>query len=168
MGDIHKLRILKLNSTNNTLEAGIVPDIIFPPPVTSAIYRLDSKSDLERSNVLSEAAYGQTIYPKSYFSITKNKYADQIANQGPCGSCWAQAIASLTSTLYALKYNKLVILNPLQILSCTYQKNCKDLNIDNCGESSKQPMSGCTGGLITTAALYVEKNGLKTGRKFKL
>jgi cathepsin F len=71
-----------------------------------------------------------------------------VKNQGYCGGCWAFATIENIESAYFLKYGKLPILSPQQLIDCDGSN------------------SGCNGGLMHQAYPYIQQWGLQSAETY--
>lgn len=71
-----------------------------------------------------------------------------VQDQGSCGSCWSFASTAVLESANAIKNNKLYKLSEQQLVDCDATN------------------SGCNGGNLSLAAMYLKKNGETTEDKY--
>lgn len=86
--------------------------------------------------------------PDAFDWTTVSGVINKVQDQGSCGSCWSFASTSVLESVYAINNNKLYKLSEQQLVDC---------------DSTN---SGCNGGNLSLAAMYLKKNGQTTEDKY--
>ncbi|KAF6211660.1 hypothetical protein GE061_012173 [Apolygus lucorum] len=104
----------------------------------------DVKNDTYGSYVSydNEYDYSDSSLPESV--DWRKSAVTRIKNQGKCGSCWAFSATGAIEGQAALKLHKHIELSEQQLVDCVY---------------SGQGHSGCDGGLMDDAFMYIERAG---------
>jgi len=79
--------------------------------------------------------------PDTFDWTTVPGVLNSVQDQGSCGSCWSFASTAVMESVYAIKHNTLYKLSEQQLVDC---------------DSTN---SGCNGGNLSLAAIYLKKNG---------
>ena len=96
--------------------------------------------------------------PKDYSTLKIYPKITPVYNQGQCGSCWAVSTTSVLNDMNIVVNNtKYLGLNPVPVISCTYQNNkySQSFSVSN----------GCKGGLPEDAVIFLEKVGTNQNKK---
>jgi cathepsin L len=98
---------------------------------------------LQKSNILDDELPKEKLWSKLQMST-------QVKNQGPCGSCWAIAAATVLEGHYEIYSGQFRTFSAQQMVSCTP-------NPRQCGGKG-----GCSGATAELAMEWVLKNGCAT------
>lgn len=98
--------------------------------------------------------------PTNYSSVDHYPAMKNVLNQGQCGSCWAYSTTSTLTDMFVVAGYDYYWLNPLTVLSCTFQNSDFTTN--------GSPSQGCNGGMPATAYKFLSEKGTQTDKNYKI